>query len=151
MDNFNDFHIKFKIDKRAKDLDNILHRYRLLYVKQEQLRLEHNIWGQRFRNGKVTRNEWKEYLKNIFNLNSFTISKEIGNIKNKLLSEFSFKLQSFDTTKTEYPFQVNTDERKMHYLLVLIHRLVNTDRDNPLLNDVDAKLLNLREKFKHGL
>lgn len=150
MSNSNEFHIRFE-DSGTKDLDNARHSYKMLYGEQERLRLAHNKFGCCFREGKIDEEEWKKYLKSNFNPKSFTISKEIGDIRNKLLSEFSFKLQSFDTMKIEYPSQVNTDERKMHYLLVLTHILMNSNRDNMLLSDADNKIFNLKEKFKHGL
>lgn len=49
--------------------------------------------------------------------------------------------------------QVDTDEKKMHYLLVLTHKLgnmVNTKMDHPLYIDASAKLSAMKEKFKNA-
>lgn len=108
-------------------LDELRSRYRKLYAEQEQLRLEHNEQGRHFTNNKITEAEWKAYLKKDFNPASLAISIEISTIRNKLLDNTDFKLQSIISQKTKYPSKVDTDEKKLHYLLVLTRKLHSGD------------------------
>jgi len=121
-----------------------------LYREQEELRLEHNKMGRHFREKEITKNKWQTYLKASFRPRSYAISKEIGETRNKLLSQFNFALQPLTSINTKYPAHVNTDEKRMHYLLVLTHKLENVDIDNPLHFDALNKMIALKEKFKHG-
>ena len=55
-----------------------------LYRTQEKLRLAHNEKGKDFRDGKISKAEWQEFLENWFNPKSNKISEHLGELKETL-------------------------------------------------------------------
>lgn len=53
------------------------------YIAQEKLRIEHNVKGEDFKDGKITEKQWKAYLKDDFNvkfeviINDLLVQKEL--------------------------------------------------------------------------
>lgn len=58
-------------------------KFEFLYRAQELLRLEHNRQGRKFREGKISKKEWTQYLTKEFEEKSSMIIKEIEILKNE--------------------------------------------------------------------
>ena len=120
----------------------------LLIREEEQLRLEHNEIGRQYREGKITKEEWLEYLKTVFNPESISVAKEKGKLENELAETKSFTLQSVDSNNVEYPVEAITDAQKYHYLIAMMHKLQNTSKDlsdDILYRDVLDRYLEIRK------
>ncbi len=125
-------------------------RFKQLYGEREQLRLEHNEWGRRFRDDKITTGEWEAY-KATFKPKSFAISKELGDIKNTLLKNPITSLQRITGDKTKYPLVVDNDIKKFHYLLGLEQKIRDIDMKHPLGEDVYSEIARIKERLKSGV
>lgn len=70
------------------------------YLAQEKLRLEHNAKGKDFRDGKITQEQWDDYVNNEFRVKQDLIFQDILNIR----SEF--------TKSTKYTINLKQLEKK---------------------------------------
>jgi len=61
--------------------DNNFKKYYICYRLQEKLRLIHNNWGAKFRNGEITEAEWHEFLDTWFEPRSKLVIEEILRIR----------------------------------------------------------------------
>jgi hypothetical protein len=63
--------------KYPTDCTTSIDKIEFCYIAQETLRLDHNIKGKDFRDGKLTETEWNTYREGIFRPKSMLISEEI--------------------------------------------------------------------------
>lgn len=133
-------------------LDDLRARFGKLYAAEEKLRLEHNEVGQRFENGEFSERQWLAYVKNDFGPKSAVISAEIGNLRNQLLEQIDFEVQPLDSTDIMFPVDIDTDQKRMHYLLVLTHRLQKRPESEFFLRAKASNALALtKERLKHAV
>ena len=69
------------------------------YIAQEKLRLEHNAKGKDYREGKITKAEWNEYLSIIFNPKLDLIIGDLLIHKSKMLKSTKYEVDLNDLEK----------------------------------------------------
>ncbi len=91
----------------TQDIEKLEYTYR----SQEKLRLEHNEMGRKFREGKITKNEWEVYKETDFNPKSQIISEEIGLYRDDIWRDL-LRVQELDArnvTHTDFIDQKKTE------------------------------------------
>jgi len=113
--------------------------------EQERLRLEHNAMGTLFRDEEITGAEWRAFLVG-WNPRHLDNSKTVAN-KRAEVRETSVETQGPQSTTTvDFPPQIEIEEDKLAYLLVLGSKF-DEDDNQELADSIVAE----QKKIKNAI
>lgn len=79
------------------NLQELAQNYAYVYIVQELLRLRHNEEGAKFREGKISKEQWEDFKSDWFELRSDAVSEDILELRGAIkgaCSQFNVDLEA---------------------------------------------------------